>query len=651
MTAEKRFNFELVEGSGGTDRPTNRESRLVCANCPVSTPIASLRGDGLGEFGPARSRLRGWENRDVRPRPGDVFGERLYCIRWVDTWKDGAGREQSERSFAVPTAADLWREERAYELLMERFDEWQRRGLIPSRRIERGSKTDEPVRTRGWTHWHHLFTPRQLLTNGLFQSLNASSDPAELACCALSTWRFANWNSRLCRWQTGQSGGAGGGKDTYTNNALNTLSNYSTRGILGLPTALASWTAEAATKSALIQADGRGIRAVNDLWLTDPPYGDAVAYDELSEFFVVWRDRGLPSPIEGWNPICQSPSAVVGTGQSFNQAMVECYRNLADHMSENGLQVVMFTHQDAAVWADLALVLWAAGLRVTAAWCIATETGPAAAAGNNVQGTVLLVVRKRTSNSTVFLNEVQADIEAEVREQLDSMRAMDDVHIPQFGDTDYQLAAYAAALRVITSSPIYEINPEHELRRQRAPGEVSPLTTIIGDARRIANDHLKPRGIERDDWRRLTPLERFYLKGLEMQTHGERRVGAFQELARGFGAADYDHLMQSVVPNNALLKTPSDFANRDLRGEGFNATRLRDLLYAVYLVTTGSETRPALDWLMLELNAEGYRTHRRLLIVFADFIAARLQDASLEHWHADAAAAQLLAGALRNDHV
>ena len=43
-------------------------------------------------------------------------------------------------------------------------------------------------------------------------------------------------------------------------------------------------------------------------------------------------------------------------------------------MPDNGAQVVMFTHQDASVWADLALILWASGLQVTAAWTIQTET-------------------------------------------------------------------------------------------------------------------------------------------------------------------------------------------------------------------------------------------------------------------------------------
>ena len=91
--------------------------------------------------------------------------------------------------------------------------------------------------------------------------------------------------------------------------------------------------------------------------------------------------------------------------------MVECYQNLAAHMPENGMQVVMFTHQDASVWADLSLILWASGLRVTAAWCIQTETESDLKQGNYVQGTVLLVLRKQTSTDTRFLDEVYQEVE------------------------------------------------------------------------------------------------------------------------------------------------------------------------------------------------------------------------------------------------
>ena len=75
--------------------------------------------------------------------------------------------------------------------------------------------------------------------------------------------------------------------------------------------------------------------------------------------------------------------------------MVAAYAAMTNHMPDNGLQVVMFTHQDAGVWADLGAILWAAGLRVTAAWNVVTETESATKEGNYVQGTVCLVLRKR----------------------------------------------------------------------------------------------------------------------------------------------------------------------------------------------------------------------------------------------------------------
>ena len=49
------------------------------------------------------------------------------------------------------------------------------------------------------------------------------------------------------------------------------------------------------------------------------------------------------------------------------------------------------------------LILWAAGLRVAGAWTVATETESALKEGNYVQGTVLMVLRKQTAETTAFL--------------------------------------------------------------------------------------------------------------------------------------------------------------------------------------------------------------------------------------------------------
>lgn len=329
--------------------------------------------------------------------------------------------------------------------------------------------------------------------------------------------------------------------------------------------------------------------------------------------------------------------------------MVECYANLARHMPDNGLQIVMFTHQDAAVWADLSLILWAAGLRVTAAWTIATETDSALKAGNYVQGTVLLVLRKRTETEPVFLDEITHEIDAEVRRQLDSMTELEDDSDPNFGDADYQLAAYAAALRVLTARPIFEIDPAKEIQRVRDRGEVGPVEQLIRNAVKIACDHLVPRGFDADLWKNLGPSERFYLKGVEVESHAEYRSGVYQELARGFGAADYDDLLESTKANETRLKSASEFGRRMLAGVGFGSTLLRQILFAIHQAVRSDEIRSGLVYLKTELP--DYWNQRTRIVHILEYLAQLGRVTGMAHWHKDAEAATLLAGAVRSDHV
>ena len=48
------------------------------------------------------------------------------------------------------------------------------------------------------------------------------------------------------------------------------------------------------------------------------------------------------------------------------------------------------------------------------------------------------------------MDEVYPLVEDEVRRQIASMQALDEDGEPNFNDADYQLAAYAAALKVLT---------------------------------------------------------------------------------------------------------------------------------------------------------------------------------------------------------
>jgi putative DNA methylase len=653
--ASMRFNIEIIENASeeklnkAKNSGTIKNSRLESPNGNVSTPIELLR-----------KNLRSWGDKEFIASKDDVFRERLYCIRWLETYTDGDGQEKVRRHYRAPGYEDVKREQKVVELLAERFDDWQNRGFIPRWRIEPGTKTDEPIRTMGWNYWHQLFTPRQLLIHGLIsaqiEKLNVKTD-AVMALLGLG--RCCDWNSRLCRWIAGlsTSGGIGFPAQTFYNQALNTLYNYGSRSSESLLSAFSRALPseiEITVESQILAQDARDINSACDFWITDPPYADAIAYDEISEFFLAWYDHHLQRLFPNWYSDSKRALAVRGSDESFRRAMVDCYKNLAKNMPENGMQIVMFTHQDASVWADLSMILWAAGLRVTAAWTIATETSSALKAGNYVQGTVLLVLRKRTETEPAFLDEISQRMEAEVRHQLDSMLKLEDNSDPNFGDADYQLAAYAAALRVLTGQPIEEIDPEKEILRERKPGEVGAVEQLIRRAVKIACDYLIPKGLNSDLWKSLGPMERFYIKGLEVESHGEYRSGVYQELARGFGAADYDDLLENTKANETRLKSASEFGKKMLGtsgdSESFADSLVRQCLFAVSLTVKNEDTRDGLNYLHTELK-DAYWSNRERIVGILDYLAAMRFAASMEGWQKDSGGANLLAGAVRNDHV
>ena len=208
------------------------------------------------------------------------------------------------------------------------------------------------------------------------------------------------------------------------------------------------------------------------------------------------------------------------------------------------------------------MILWAAGLKATAAWTISTETEAVGIKkGNYVKAPSALSCANALANEPGFLDEVYPLVEDEVKRQIASMQALDEDGEPNFNDADYQLAAYAAALKVLTQYATLDgKDVEHEVfavrdqkreerlpDRHRARASASPATRSI------------PRGLD-TSWRDLSLVERYYLRALDIESRGERRKGMYEELARGFGVTDIRPLLKSDKANGTRMHTPSGFA-------------------------------------------------------------------------------------------
>ncbi len=161
------------------------------------TSIKTICVDRRGPDG--GNALRLWDKHDFIPQPDDIFQERLYAIQWIT--KDTLGKSRQNTYFAGITSEDLDREHRVEAIVRENLAAWQDQGFVPDMPIEAGAKTDEPIRTRGWTHWHHLFGARQILLlaiNGRLARMR--NDPVEAGGQSILLARALNNNARLCQW-------------------------------------------------------------------------------------------------------------------------------------------------------------------------------------------------------------------------------------------------------------------------------------------------------------------------------------------------------------------------------------------------------------------------------------------------------------------
>jgi hypothetical protein len=374
-----------------------------------------------------------------------------------------------------------------------------------------------------------------------------------------------------------------------------------------------------------------------------------VSYAQVSELFLSWVGHRLKElPFVTYTD-SKRALAVEEAGKSFCSVLHACYANLANHMPDNGFQVVMFTSQDAQVWADLCLLLGAAGLHVVQAWTIATETAGEMRQGSFVQGTVFLVLRKRKDSLRGDLSEIRPEVQIEVRQQLQTMLDLDDKESPNFSDADYQLAAYAAAVRVVTGyDSISEINVARELARGGQPDPEGVIRSVIDYALREAADFLIPKGLERNVWKQCKPEERLYLKGIEVESHGDKRVGVYQEFARGFGVREYRDLLNSDSANEARLKTPSELKGRDLENGSIGGSLVRYILYAIYQTAAEQNNPdPSLRWLLDKYPGTTFDDKKRAMLNILDFIIGT-PGASMTHWKQDVDAARVFRARLDN---
>lgn len=617
------------------------------------TKISTIRGDFRSEDGTSGNRLRLWEISDFAPRETDIFQERMYAIHWI---RKKSGRNSFESEFRSVSEEDLKSESIAINYLRQNFQDWQDQGFVPNMQIEAGVKTDEPIRTRGWTHWHHLFNPHQLLFLGLTKKHIGNQSHEFVAPLTIFLARLTDWSSKLCRYGTGAARESVA--QTFYNQALNTLFAYGVRSFNFAQTyLLEDVTGLPIVGRAEISADPADKwRDEVDIFITDPPYGDAVKYEEILEFFIAWVRRNPPSEFSSWVWDSRRALAIKGEDHEFRVGMVGAYSRLSESMPDNGIQIIMFTHQSGSIWADMANIVWASGLQVTAAWYVVTEIDSALRDGSYVKGTVLLVLRKRTKPLKIARDELAWELQEEVEKQVRELTGLNQVVKAKnrnenlFEDADLQMAGYAAALRVLTKYSIIDgRDMPSEAIKPRVKGEKTFVDNLIEFAVSTANQALVPQGLDKTTWDKLSSAERFILKMLEMEVRGSSTLDNYQNFAKAFKVRDFGPFLESRRANQARLKGAVEFGRSEMNeGSELYQSTLRALYYAMWELSRGIDESEVLQH--LSFNVKDYYSvpqQREITVSICEYLASKLEVLRPE----EASFARIICDLVRNQRI
>lgn len=644
---EKRYQIKLLSGVNSDDLKSAEVGTYIRGSVvhrvdgvEHSNPITLIRGDYsevIKGKKVTKNKLRLWEKSDIVFRDEDIYNERLYAIQWVKN--DGSSRPETE--FRTVTAADEIRESAIAKYVQDNLANWQEKGWVPDMRIEPGFNTSQPIWERGWTHWHHLFNPRQLLISALLRAKLSGGN-------VYGFTQLLNRNSRLSHVHQDNP------QAVFYNQALNTFFTYGARGVT---TAEGLFVFDSGRYSVISQSlvenkPAYEVDVCSDIFITDPPYGDAVKYEEILEFFIAWLRKNPPAEFANWTWDSRRELAVKGEDHDFKLSMVKAYKRMAECMPDNGLQIIMFTHQDGNIWADMANIVWASGLRVTAAWYLVTETDSALREGSYVKGTILLVLRKRLGSASAFQTELAMEIEDEVANQVRRLTGLnDDVAKTKrakdgnlFEDADLQMAGYAAALKVLTQySNIDGKDMAQEALRERIKGQKMLVDELIDFAVATANRQLVPIGLSESVWGKLNPSERFYLKMADLESKGMSSLDNYQNFAKAFSVRDWNCMMASDKANKAKLKTAVQFGKTEMgSGSELANTSTRAVLYALMEMQAGKDVEDAVK--TMQHNMPNFYAERQTVIHITKYLANKRAGRD----EAEAAEARILAMYLEN---
>lgn len=423
----KTVRFEIAEGKAikTTDGTMQNRGNVKCPYCEQVTPVADLRAAGLaGRMG----------ERMVAVITEDKGGKRYRPVEETDL-----------AAFGEASAIEV---ERPGELILPEINAEDADDVANSTGIR--------VHLYGMKTWGSLFNPRQLVAMQTFvaclrEALEEMEEEIEddeyrkAVGIYLGLWvsRFSMFMSNVGLWKpTGEFIAA-----PFSRQAIPMVWDYpeinpfaetsgGVTGQLDWITRCVEHEQNNHVPSVVFRGDGAALSCQGqsiDAVVTDPPYFDAIAYSDLSDFFYVWLKRALAEVvpealITPLSPKIDEATALKHRHDGDAQAADRHFTTkLAQVLAEakrvtkpEGIITVMFAHQSTKAWTALVNALFNAGLTIDATWPIDTEreVRSVAIGASALASSITVACRPRIVGSAASFKQVRKEVEQVVQESV-----------------------------------------------------------------------------------------------------------------------------------------------------------------------------------------------------------------------------------------
>jgi adenine-specific DNA methylase len=446
-----QVEFEIFEPASEKEVPngTVTRAKATCLCCGAVLPPTRVRAQLSAQRGGADTVFDAKGNR--------IGGARLLA---VVTLKPGV----QGRHYRLPIQHDYEAVYKAQKRLKEILDEWERNGRkglcpVPDEPMDQRDSTTIAGRGYGVKKWGEIFSNRQLLTLTTLSSkaFKMSSDGNHKTPCnvaiALAVDRLANTATSLSRWNIIGEKIEG----VFGRQALPMVWDFCEVNPFSEATGAfegaLDWVVrvvDACCNSALLPGQVEISDACQSpladnscvMWFTDPPYYNAIAYANLSDFFFVWLKRTLPNysllrdPFDPSNILTpktaeavQNECCVDEEGKAkdrdfYERKMAKAFAEGRRVLKEDGIGSVVFAHKTTEGWEALLSGMIQGGWTITGSWPISTEMGARLNARETaaLAASIHLICRPRTEDIVGDWSEVLRELPKRVGDWMERLQ-------------------------------------------------------------------------------------------------------------------------------------------------------------------------------------------------------------------------------------